>query len=125
MSLDFYLMGDVKTASCRCTTCGHEHDHTFRTALFEINITHNLNKMADHAGVYGALWRPDELSIKSARELIEPLREGLQKLRANPGYFQKFNAENGWGLYEHFVPFVEQVLAACEEYPDATVEVSR
>ena len=39
--------------------------------------------------------------------------------------FEAFNAPNGWGLYIHFVPFVEAVLAACEEHPDATIRVSR
>ena len=34
-------------------------------------------------------------------------------------------ATNGWGMYEHFVPFVEKYLEACKEYPDAVIEVSR
>lgn len=29
--------------------------------LYESNITHNLGKMADNAGIYYALWRPHRL----------------------------------------------------------------
>ena len=93
--------------------------------VFEYNITHNLNKMADEAGIYKHLWRPDELGITKASELIEPLRAGLALLRSDPARFEKFNAENGWGKYENLVAFVERYMKACEENPDATVRVSR
>lgn len=93
--------------------------------VYEANITHNLNTMAAAAGIYKHLWRPDELGITKARELIEPLRVGLALLQSDRERFEKFNASNGWGLYEHFVPWVRKYLAACEEYPDANVSVSR
>jgi signal transduction histidine kinase len=32
--------------------------------LFVSNITHNLNIMADKAGIYQHLWRPEEIGIK-------------------------------------------------------------
>lgn len=35
------------------------------------------------------------------------------------------NSPNGWGTYKYFVPWLEKYLAACKEYPDAVVEVSR
>jgi hypothetical protein len=57
--------------------------------------------------------------------LIEPLRAGLELLKSDPTRFEKHNSSNGWGMYAHFVPFVEQYLAACEENPDADVSVSR
>ena len=46
-------------------------------------------------------------------------------LRETPALFEQYNASNGWGLYEHLVPFVAQYLAACQENPDAEVSVSR
>ena len=95
------------------------------TRVYSANITHNLGKMADAAGIYKALWRPEEIGIVKAAELIEPLSEGLAKLKSDPGCFEKFNSPNGWGLYKHFVPFVEQYLEACTAHPDATVSVSR
>lgn len=93
--------------------------------VYSANITHNLGAMANEAGIYYALWRPEEIGITKASELIEPLTEGLAKLKANPQHFRTFDAPNGWGLYEHFVPFVENYLAACKEYRNANVSVSR
>lgn len=95
------------------------------TEVYSSNITHNLNTMAEAAGIYKHLWRPDELGIKTAAELIEPLREGLARLRATPDVFVALEPENKWGTYRDFVPWVARYLAACEENPDATVGVSR
>jgi len=60
-----------------------------------------------------------------AKELIDPVEKGLEKLKSDPEYFEQFNSPNGWGMYEHFVPFVERYLEALKEYPDAIVGVSR
>lgn len=95
------------------------------TENYGANITHNLGKMADAAGIYEHLWRPDELGIYTASELIKPLTVGLEKLKANPAKYERFNAPNGWGMYEHFVPFVEKYLRACIEFPDARVRTCR
>lgn len=95
------------------------------TTIFDSNITHNLGEMADAAGIYKHLWRPEEIGITKAVQLIDPLTHGLSRLKSNPDTYEKFNASNGWGLYEHFVPFVEQYLRACEQYPNALVSVSR
>ena len=93
--------------------------------LYEANITHNLNRMGDAAGIYEYLWRPDELNITTAKELIEPLEKGLKSLKRYPKKYQKYNSPNGWGMYEHFVPFVENYLNACKEFPEAKIEISR
>jgi hypothetical protein len=93
--------------------------------VYDANITHNLNTMTDNAGIYKHLWRPDELNIKQAKELIDPLTFGLEYLKKEPEYFEQFNAPNGWGLYKHFVPFVEKYLNACKEYPNAIINISR
>lgn len=107
MSLDFYL---VEMRECW---------------VFDRNITHNLHAMAEAAGIYQHLWRPEELGVKKAAELIEPLTNGLALLRSDPERFKKHNAPNGWGTYEHFVPFVEACLVACIQNPEAGVRVSR
>lgn len=107
MSLDFYL------------------ERVQLTTVFDCNITHNLTEMASRAGIYDALWRPDEHGYKKAGQIITILREGLTKLEAKPEYFKLFDSPNGWGMYEHLIPFVKAVLEACEEYPDADIRVSR
>lgn len=93
--------------------------------VYSANITHNLGAMAQEAGIYMHLWRPEELGFTKAADLIEPLRAGLELMKADPTRFEAHNSPNGWGLYKHFVPFVEKYLAACEENPGATLWVSR
>lgn len=97
----------------------------YTVQLFSANITHNLNTMADAAGIYKALWRPEEIGITQAGQLIEPLTAGLRLLRADPDRFKALNPPNGWGDYDGFVPWIEAYLAACREHPKAEVWVSR
>ena len=91
--------------------------------VYDANITHNLGEIADKAGIYYALWRPGEIGKIKASEIIGPLEKGLYDLKERPEYFKKFDSPNGWGMYEHFVPFVEKYLKACKEYPDAIIRV--
>lgn len=93
--------------------------------VFEYNITHNLNKMAGEAGIYKQLWRPEEIGITHASQLIEPLTKGLELLRSDRERFEKFNPENGWGNYDDLVEFVENYLIACIQNPDAKISASR
>jgi hypothetical protein len=95
------------------------------TEVFSANITHNLGRMAGEAGIYKHLWRPEELGITTAGELVEPLAAGLALLRSEPERFEAFDAPNGWGVHENLVRFVERYLTACRENPDAKIEVSR
>jgi hypothetical protein len=93
--------------------------------VYENNITHNLWEMAEAAGIYKHLWKPEELHIYTASELIEPLKAGLKELKSNPKKYKKYNPANGWGNYENLVEFVEDYLNACKKYPSATITVSR
>ena len=93
--------------------------------VYEDNITHNLAKMAEAAGLYMPLWRPEELTIRSAEDLIPLLTEGLAKLTADPDKFKALSPENGWGSYEGLARFVAKYLHACQESPDAEVIASR
>lgn len=125
MSLDVSLyVGEDRIEPCEHCNGTGKVNHG-RECVYDANITHNLTTMADAAGIYKACWRPEEIGVTKAKELIPLLREGLAKLRADPAKYEAFNASNGWGLYKHFVPWVEQYLAACEENPEADVSVSR
>lgn len=93
--------------------------------VFDANITHNLNTMAKEAGIYYHLWRPDEIGIAKAAELVDPLRNGLALMRSDPARFKKHNPPNGWGSYDSFVLWIQDYLVACEKYPEADVSVSR
>jgi hypothetical protein len=97
------------------------------TTIYHSNITHNLGKMATavEPSFYKALWRPEELGVTKAKELIPALRGGITRLKSDPVFFQTFNAPNGWGKYEDLIDFAERYLAACEANPEADIEVSR
>jgi hypothetical protein len=134
MSLDVYLKDPTAT---------YETED-----LYSGNITHNLGEMAGKAGIYKALWRPyklhknwtvanltdgnydSELDFESknhitAKDLIPVIEKGLEDLKARPDYFRQFDSPNGWGIYDHFVPFVEEYLEALKNYPEARVSVWR
>jgi hypothetical protein len=119
MSLDFSLDEQVT-----CEQCGHVQKDQRGPEVFSRNITHNLGGMADAAGLYDCLWRPVEHNCDMAWEIVTRLEQGLQWLRENPDEAKGYDAENGWGTYTHFVPFVEAVLAACQAHPMATIRVS-
>ena len=93
--------------------------------VYWANITHNLGKMADKAGIYKALWRPEEIDAVFACDIIEIVERGLTDLKDDPAYFKKFDSPNGWGKYDHFVPFVEKYLEALKKYSQAIINISR
>jgi hypothetical protein len=100
-------------------------DGYYDDELYSANITHNLNKMADAAGIYKALWRPEEIGVTKAIQLIIPLSQGLVVLLGDRPRFEEFNPPNGWGSYDALITFVKGYLSACVEYPDSEVSVSR
>lgn len=93
--------------------------------IYSANITHNLNEMAKEAGIYRHLWRPEEIGITKAAQLIDPLSAGLKLLLSDRPRFEALNPENGWGDYDGLVSFVDEYMRACMEHPDAEVSVWR
>ena len=114
MSLDVSLYLDIDT--------GNE---PFRAEFYTDNITHNLGKMAGEVGLYQPLWRPEEIGITHAKQLIEPLTEGYRDLLENREHLQTFNPSHGWGTYDGLVTFVRDYLEACIKYPIALVMADR
>lgn len=125
MSLDVYLTGETTEQECVCSRCCDVHMRTKTEEFYSANITHNLTDMASEAGIYKHLWRPEEIGITKANQLIEPLQRSVDLMLADPPRFEKLNSSNGWGLYENFVPFVQEYLNACKEFPTSDVTVSR
>ena len=93
--------------------------------LASLNITHNLNKMAEAAELYEVLWRPEEIGITSASQMIPSLEKGIKELEADPEKYKAFNPPNGWGTYENLVSFCRSALHWCREYPDAIIEADK
>lgn len=135
---------DVSLNRIKYVTYDKETFAPEKEELFWANITHNLGKMADAAGIYEALWRPymlhkdykhfdiydEEYEFEQsvtiyAKDIVDIVEKGLKKMKNKPEYYAKFNSPNGWGTYENFVPWVERYLAALKEYPESKVEVDR
>jgi DNA repair exonuclease SbcCD ATPase subunit len=92
--------------------------------LTSLNVTHNLNKMAEVVGLYKILWYPEEVGITSASQMIEPLEKAIKELEANPEKYKAYNPPNGWGDYGIFVSFCRSMLSTCRENPDAVIEAA-
>lgn len=121
MSLDLTLRGPATVEPCTCE-CGHQHTRTERRVLFDVNITHNLNRMASEAGLYQAMWHSDGAR---AGDLVPQLTGGVKVLASDPERFKTFNPSNGWGSYDGLLATACAFLAACQQYPDAIVEACR
>jgi hypothetical protein len=93
--------------------------------VFSANYTHNITGMAREAGVYGLLWRPEENGNPKASDLIVPLEEAISAMKFDPARFRLYDPSNNWGSYATFLPWLEQVLNACREFPDSMVRSSR
>ena len=93
--------------------------------VFDSNITHNLCNMAEHIGLYKPVWRPDENGLVYAKDLIEPLKLGINKMLNEESECIKFNSPNGYGSYSGMLNFLTGYLEACIKYPNSIVKVWR
>jgi hypothetical protein len=141
MSLDVYIKDKYFLTKDKVNFTEHYED------VYNSNITHNLNIMATMVSkdFYNALWRPylivnpnrevledyrleyefeDSVDVY-CKDIIEVIENGLTKLKRNPTKYKKYDNPEGWGLYEHFVPWVEKYLTKLKEYPNYFVIVCR
>lgn len=109
----------VTLSNAPCHACGLVKDG------YDANITHNLTSMANEAGIYEILWRPEENNITKASQLIAPLSDAIKLMKKDPERFKKHNSSNGWGSYKNFLPWLIEYLAACEKMPNAKVFANR
>ena len=135
---------DVSLYQIKYVSYDRVNFHEEKEEIYGANITHNLNVMAEQAGIYKALWRPyqlhkdyvhtedynKEMAFEDsvtifASDIIDVIEQGLDLLKLRPDYFSKFNSPNGWGTYVHFVPFVENYLNALKQYPNSIIIVDR
>jgi len=93
--------------------------------LYSRGITHNLNKMASTASLYQCLWRPEEIGITTAHQLIEPISKGIAFLATYRQLCEQDNPLNGWGDWESLYDFCCDYLKACTEHPLTIIRISR
>jgi hypothetical protein len=125
MGLDVHLEGPAQEVTETCPCCQHTATVWRSEDLYSMSITHNLGLMAQEAGIYEILWRPEEVGVRLAKDLVEPLRQGLKLLLSDPERFRKFDPPSGWGTYEDLLVQGSGYLLALKRHPEATIRVSR
>lgn len=114
---------------CGCTVMLEDSNET---KDYFINITHNLNIMAEHVPIlntnlYEVLWHGDELPnpIVKGKQFDEYLYDGISFLIKKKKYLMQYNPENGWGNYDSLLQFTKDCLALSIQHPNADVRFSR
>jgi hypothetical protein len=127
MGLNVYLKSKEKEkCTCTCDKCGNIHEcEQQEEVYFDAYVTHNLIEMAKNCGIYVAVWRPEEINIKEAYQLIIPIEDAIDELKSYPEKFQFWQPKNGFGTYIGFLKFLEKYVEVCKKYPNAIIEVSR
>lgn len=92
------------------------------TEVFDTNMTHNVTPMWRKAGVYDALYNSER---HLAGEFIDVLIAGVADMEANADEYRALNAQNEWGTYGQALPWLREVLAAFERYPDGKIRISK
>lgn len=49
------------------------------------------------------------------------IKEGIEKLEADPEHFRAMNPPNGWGSYDTLLPVLREIRDACFEHPLAEI----
>jgi hypothetical protein len=104
------------TLSFTCPCCNGGTD--------SMNITHNLKPMAIEAGI-GGLWDISESEPRTTRAKfwIPRLELAVHLMTNDPARFRKLDSPNGWGLYDNFLPWVQEVLRRCKASPNLVLRV--
>ena len=91
---------------------------TVPTTVHEAGITSNLGPMFRQALGYGLKDLPTD-----ATACIEPLERAVHDMIVSPDTYRELNPPNGWGDYDGALTFLQRLLQACREYPNAAVEI--
>lgn len=132
MSLDIiFTENDDKDYSNYCGSTVMIDGHN-ETKDYYINITHNLNEMAEHVPIgntnlYRVLWHGDELSdpITKGNQFENYLYSGIDYLIRHRQSLLQYNPSNGWGNYGSLLQFTKDCLALSIQHPNADVKFSR
>ena len=87
--------------------------------VFYLNVPTCYKPIAEKVGILDYIWKPNELGISKAEQLISPLTIGLQLLESVPGHFGVAQE-----TLDDFVECVRKYLAACEQNPDAEISAT-
>ena len=112
MSLDVSLYLDIDAGGERLHRC----------VLFEATYTHNAWALAEKAGIYRYVWKPNDCNdIQTAKDLIAPLTRGIERIEQ----MESDPALSSWQEYETFLAWLKKYLLACKQHPKALVCAER
>ena len=61
---------------------------------------------------------------KTAKDCVRLLSQGVANMVDDPGKYLAMEPDNGWGHYTGALKYLHNLLNACIENPNATIEVS-
>lgn len=98
-----YSQGEPFKETCTCERCGNAHEvvNQNRRCLYSSNVTHNLGAMALEAGIYLALWRPEEMMDPDGAKVVIGMEDAAHALAdAAPQGMTDENKVEYWKLRE-------------------------
>lgn len=91
--------------------------------VFSMNITHNLNAMAEKAGFYKELWYLS--GVRTCEDLLPYIEAGLAELKWKPNEYSQYSNKGGWGTYEQFIDWLQKLIDNLKIEPKAELFVSQ
>ena len=64
------------------------------------------------------------LNGKKGRECQSRLIEAIGRMKLQPEEYKKLEPDNGWGSYKGALEFLNEILSACEEFPEMTISIT-
>ena len=103
MSLDLYLR------ETPCETCGHQHE------ALNFNYTYNVSPM--WYKIYPDAKNMVDIDGMTGEEAYKKLSYARKVLESQPKEFMALNPSNGWGSYDGFLDFINELIKACMDNP--------
>lgn len=105
MSWWWSIDSDPETYTHDCPNCGGHYKES--EEMFSINVTYNVGTMLRNAGLHKEI-----LDDKSVEYVLPIVDASYRLMRMNRGFFEQFNAKNGWGTYDTTIEAVEKFWRA-------------
>lgn len=86
--------------------------------IWEGALTHNLAAMARACGLWEPMWGSAGKE-REASQVVEPIEQGLKRLRASQARLRKLEPSNGWGRWEDLEAVAVELLRQARAQPGA------
>jgi len=97
-----------------------DHEDGYSSGFEVGNMTYNVSTMVKEACGVTFSWF-DGMTCKQALPILYFC---WRNLRRNPSHFRRFEAPNGWGTYEQFMPYMTRFYVMARLHPKGIIRVS-